>query len=425
MREVPAASRRDRWARVSASAAFAVQGLSFAAVISQVTAFRDKFGMDETQLTVTLATLPIIAGLGSVLAGVLAPRMGSAWVLRLATAGEAVLAAVVGLVDFEVGYYAAVVAFGLLIGAVDASMNMQGTAVQRRYGRSILASCHAWWSVAGIVAAAGAIWAGDRGVGLAQYLGAAGVVGLVIAVAAGPGLLSRSEEAQQPAAEAAAGVARVHDVRRRGLVVTGVGVALMVMFIGDSAATSYGTVFLTEALDSTGGRVQAGLFAYLVLQLLGRIFADRIIGAVGAARTLVLGALVAAAGFGLVVYSPQWSVAVAGFGLMGLGLSVVVPLTFSAADGLDPAGSGAVIAKVNLFNYAGVIVGSAVIGIVAGTDFANLRLAFAVPAVLVALITVLAPAFRVVDRARAAAREVASVRSLDTPDGQLQGRSAR
>jgi MFS family permease len=408
---VLAVSRRDRRARASASAGFAVQGLSFAAVIAQVTAFQDKFDMDETQLTVTLAVLPVVAGVGSVLAGVFAPRVGSAWVLRVATAGEAVLAAVVGLVDPVLAYYAAVVAFGLLVGAVDASMNMQGTAVQRRYGRSILASCHAWWSVAGIVAAAGAIWAGDHGVGLGVYLSAAGALGLVIALAAGPGLLSKAEEAEEPAAEAAAGVTRAHEVARRGLVVTGVGVALMVMFIGDSAATSYGTVFLKEALDSTGGRVQAGLFAYLVLQLLGRVVADRIIGGLGAARTLILGALVATTGFALVVFSPQWSVAVGGFALMGLGLSVVVPLTFSAADGLDPSGSGAVIARVNLFNYAGVVVGSAIIGIVAGTDYASLRPAFAVPAVLVLLITTLAPAFRVVDRARAAAREAAVVRS--------------
>ena len=409
---VVAVSRRDRRARASASAAFAVHGLSFAAVISQVTAFQDKFHMDETQLTVTLAALPIVAGVGSVLAGVLAPRVGSGWVLRIAIAGEAVLAAVVGLVDPVVAYYAAVVLFGLLVGAVDASMNMQGTAVQRRYGRSILASCHAWWSVAAIVATAGAIYASDRGVPLAPYLGAAGAVGLVVALAAASGLLSKAEEAEEPAAEAAAGVAQVHEVRRRGLVVAGVGVALMVMFIGDSAATSYGTVFMSEALDSTGGRVQAGLFAYLTLQLLGRVVADRIIGGIGAARTLVLGALAAAAGFALLVITPQWSVAVAGFALMGLGLSVVVPLTFSAADGLDPAGSGRVIARVNLFNYAGVVVGSAIIGVAAGTDYQNLQAAFAVPAVLVLLVTALAPAFRVVDRSRAAAREARDRGSL-------------
>ena len=145
---------RDRRARVSVSAAFAVQGLSFASVISQVPVFRDKFGLDETQLTITLAAVPVVAGVGSVLAGVLAPRIGSAPVLRVATVGVAAMAAVTGLIDQLSLFYVAVALFGLFIGAVDASMNAQGAAVQRRYGRSLLASCHAWWSVAGIAAPA-------------------------------------------------------------------------------------------------------------------------------------------------------------------------------------------------------------------------------------------------------------------------------
>ncbi|HEY7223519.1 MAG TPA: MFS transporter [Micromonosporaceae bacterium] len=402
---------------MSASAGFAVQGLSFAAVIAQVPAFRDKYHMDDTQLTLTLAVLPIIAGVGSVLAGVLAPRIGSAWVLRVATATEAVLVAVIGAVDQVVAYYVVVCVFGMLIGAVDASMNMQGTAVQRRYGRSILASCHAWWSVAGIAAAAGAIWFADHGVTLAAALAAAGAAGLVVALAGAPGLLSKAQEAEEPAAEAAAGLTQVHRVSHRARVVTLVGIALMVMFIGDSAATSYGTVFMEDALGTTGGLIRAGLFAYLSLQLVGRIVADRVIGARGATGTLVVGAVVATLGFAVVAVSGAWGVAVAGFALMGLGLSVVVPLTFSAADGLDPAGSGAVIARVNLFNYAGVIIGSAAIGVVGGIggaggeDYPHLRLAFAIPAILVLLITALAPAFRVVDRSRAAAHEAASARA--------------
>ena len=406
MSDVSVVSRRDRRARISASAAFAVQGLSFSAVIAQVTAFRDKYDFSEGQLTLTLAAVPIVAGVGSVLAGILAPRVGSAWVLRVATVAEALLAAVVGADGPEVAYYLSIGVLGVMVGAVDATMNMQGTAVQRRYGRSILASCHAWWSVAGIVAAASAIWAGDHGVTLTPYLAAVGALGVVVALVGAPGLLSKAEEAEEPAAEVAAGVAQAHQASRRGLVVAGVGTALMVMYIGDSAATSYGTVFMEDALDSTGGRIQAGLFAYLLLQLVGRVFADRVIGAIGASRTMLTGALVGVAGFALIVFSSQWTVAVGGFALMGLGLSVVVPLTFSAADALDPAGTGTVIAKVNLFNYAGVIVGAGVIGVVAGEDYANLRPAFAVPAVLVLLITTLAPVFRVVDRARAAARQV-------------------
>jgi hypothetical protein len=191
-------------------------------------------------------------------------------------------------------------------------------------------------------------------------------------------------------------------VTHRRLIITLAGVALMTMFIGDSAATSYGTTFMTHALHSTGGRVQVGLFAYLVCQLLGRIVADRIIGALGADRGC------RRADRGRRVYpgrlGPQWTYAAVGFALMGLGPSVVVPLTFSAADGLDPAGTGVIIARVNLFNYAGVIIGARVIGTVAGFAYAQLRLAFAIPAVVVLLITMLAPAFRVVDAARAAAQ---------------------
>ncbi len=218
-------SRLDRRARVCASAGFAVQGLSFAAVISQVQVLRDKFGLDDTQLTVTLAAVPIIAGVGSVLAGVFAPRVGSGPVLRVAALGVAVMTAATGFADQIALFYAAVALFGLFLGAVDASMNMQGTAVQRRYGRSILASCHAWWSIAGIAAAAAALLAADR-IPQREFLAGAAAVGVVISLIAGPGLLKKAQEAEEPAAEAAAGVAPV--VARRGWTVAFIGIALMV-----------------------------------------------------------------------------------------------------------------------------------------------------------------------------------------------------
>jgi MFS family permease len=397
----PLVSAQDRWARVCASAFFAVQGLSFAAVISQVTPFRDKFGLDETQLTVTLAAVPVVAGVGSVLAGVLAPKIGSGVVLRVSALGVAGMAAATGFADQVVFFYVAVASFGLFLGAVDASMNMQGTAVQRRYGRSILASCHAWWSIAGIAAALAAIWAADH-LTQRQYLGGAAALGVAISLVAGPGLLKKPHEVE-PAAPARAAKAEGTATARRGWVVAFVGLALMTMFIGDAATTSWSGIFLRDALSASNAVVPSALFAYLVFQFLGRTGADSVIGKIGAVRTVLLGALAAAGGFVVVALAQQWQVAVAGFALVGLGLSVVVPLTFSAADALDPAGTGTVIAKVNLFNYAGVIVGSAIIGIVAGTgdDDDRLRLAFAVPAALVLLIMALAPAFRVVDSARA------------------------
>ena len=106
------------------------------------------------------------------------------------------------------------------------------------------------------------------------------------------------------------------------------------------------------------------------------------------------------ASLAVVVFSPTWQVAVLGFALLGAGVAVVAPLSFSAAariaggEGLEPAVRqarvDAVIARFNQFNYVGALLGSVMTGIV-GQD--SLRVGFAVPMVLVLGIVPLAPAF--------------------------------
>jgi MFS family permease len=402
---------RTRRARVGASAAFAVQGLCFAAVIARVPVLQTRFGLSDGQLTLILGAVPIVAGVGSVLAGFLAPRLGSGTVLRIAGVGVAAATAADGLVDRLTLLYVAVASLGLFLGAVDATMNMQGVVVQRRYGRSILASCHAWWSIAAIAGSAAAIATAnlDRRYSLGGFLTGIAVAGALISLLAGPRLLKKAEEAENPltaAVETAEDTQGPAGVRVKRTVVL-IGIALMVMFIGDSAATSWGPLYLQNAVHAVDRLVPAGLFAYLIFQFLGRTVADAIIGRLGAVGTAILGCLVAAGGFGVVVGVQTVAGAVGGFALIGAGLSVVVPLTFSAADALDPAGTGTVIARVNLFNYAGVVVGSILIGVI--VDAVSYRAAFAVPGVLVLLILALAPAFRVVDAARArSARAIAA-----------------
>jgi MFS family permease len=401
-------NRRTRLARVSASGAFAVQGLAFAAVLARVPELRDRFHLDELQLTLILAVVPVIAGVGSIVAGLLSPRTGSAVLLRVGGLGVCAAMAGVGFANTLPLLFVAVGLFGLFLGSVDATMNMQGVSIQRQYGRSILASCHAWWSVAGIAGALAAAATADR-VTLWGFLGGVAVVGAAISLTAGPRLLKRAEEVQTAPVRLAAAV---HDeapeaIRGAGRIVFLVGLAVMIMFVGDSATTTWSAIFLRDALSATGRLVPMGLAAYLACQLIGRTLADRVIGRFGAVATLISGSVVAAAGFGVVALAQQPATAIGGFALVGVGLSVVVPLSFSAADALDPTGSGSVVARVNLFNYAGVVVGAALIGVIA--DAADLRLAFAVPGVLVLGIVAVAPAFRVIDSARVrAARALAA-----------------
>ncbi len=399
---------RYRWARAGAAGAYSVQGMCFAALLTQVPALQERYAFTNNQLTLVLLAVPLVAGVGTVLAGALAARLGSAVVLRVAGPGVCACLAAVGYAGTRGLLYPAVAGFGLFVGAVDATMNMQGVAVQRRYGRSILASFHGWWSLSGIVGSLYTAAVNRAGLALGPALGIAGLAGLAVALVAGPAMLGRAEERGDrsaagtrravpdppPAAAPRSGLVSVPvpapRVPWRPIILVGLGV--MAMYIAESSTSNWSAVYLHSGLRASTSVAALGLGAYLTCQVLGRALADRAVQRFGASWTVAAGGLIGALGLVAVVAAPVPAAGIAGFAVVGLGLCVVVPQAFSAAGALDPTGSGIAIARVNLFNYAGFIAGAALIGPVA--DLAGLRAAFAVPAALSLAIVALAPAFR-------------------------------
>src|SRR5579859_4411953 len=337
---------RDRRARVAASGAYFVQGMCFSTVLSQVPGLKEKFGLSDDQLTVVLAAVPIVAGLGSVLAGILTPRIGSAPVLR--TGGPLVCAAIatVGLVGTRPQLYVAVAALGLCLGLVDASVNMQGVAVQARYGRSVIASFHGWLSMGGIVGSLAAAGANKIDLSLAAALGIVAAFGAVLALAVGPLLLRRTEEVQPVHHEGPA-----PKIPWAPILV--IGAAVLCMYIADSATFNWSGVYLRDALHSSKSVAALGIFAYTIFQMVGRTGADRLVRAFGPAVAVATGGVVGGIGLLVVVVAPRPAVGLVGFALVGVGLCVVVPQSFSAAGALDPTGSGVAVARINLFNYVG------------------------------------------------------------------------
>src|SRR5581483_830015 len=123
---------RDRQARLSAYAAFAVQGLCFASLVTQVPRLQSDHHLSDDALNLVLLLVPVIAGVGSVLAGVLFTRIGSGWVLRITQPLVCLAIIAIGLTgSSNAALYPAVALFGLFVGAVDAAMNAQAVSVER------------------------------------------------------------------------------------------------------------------------------------------------------------------------------------------------------------------------------------------------------------------------------------------------------
>ena len=106
----------------------------------------------------------------------------------------------------------------------------------------------------------------------------------------------------------------------------------------------------------------------------------------GSGRLVSGGAALAAVGLGLALaFATPW-IAIAGFGLMGLGLAAVIPTLFRAAGSQPGVPSSVGIAAVSTMGYAGGLAGPPIIGTVA--QVATLRGSLAIILVMLAILAI-------------------------------------
>ncbi|GGW77609.1 MFS transporter [Streptomyces lucensis JCM 4490] len=372
--------------RASLAFSFFAQGVTFALLVTRIPAIQDRYGVSDALLPVFLAAVPVLAGAGSVTTEQLVKRVRPSRLLRWSQ--PVVLLALLAVGAGGHGQVAALAlalgAFGLAVGALDASMNMLGVSLQRTYGRSIMLGFHAVYSLGGI-AGASLAWAGAHW-HLALWVSYLPVVVLLLpAVLVGSRWYADGGDAE-PAAEPAG--------RRGGVVFKLLLPLCLVMsfaYIGDSTVSNWSAKYLQDVLGSSEQLATVPYNVYMVTTLVGRAAGDFGVRRFGAVTVVRLGTLVAAGGFAVVATAPGAWAGMLGFTLLGLGLCVLVPQTFAAAGRLFPGSSDAAVARLNIFNYVGFLIGSPLVGALG--DAWSYRGAMLVPMVLVLMTLVHARSF--------------------------------
>ncbi|GAA2424864.1 MFS transporter [Streptomyces coeruleofuscus] len=373
-----------RRGRASLAFSFLVQGVAFALLVTRIPAIQDRYGVSDALLPAFLAAVPILAGVGSVTTERLVKRVRPSLLLRWSQ--PVVLLALLGVGAGErmVELGVALAAFGLAVGVLDASMNMLGVSLQRSYGRSIMLSFHAAYSLGGI-AGASLAWVGAHW-DLALWVSYLPVVAVLLpAMLVGSRWYVDDEAASAVAEKAGEGQVVVFKwLLPLCLVMT-------VAYIGDSTVSNWSAKYLKDVLGSSEQMATVPYNVYMVTTLLGRAIGDLGVRRFGAVSVVRGGALVAACGFAVVAVAPGAWVGMLGFTLLGLGLCVLVPQTFAAAGRLFPGASDAAVARLNVFNYVGFLIGSPLVGALG--DAWSYRGAMVVPMVLVLVTLVYARSF--------------------------------
>jgi MFS family permease len=360
-------------ARLAVLTAFFINGAVVATWASRIPTMQARLGLSDAALGLVLLGLPIGLLTALMLVSRWIAKYGShKVVLALAILSSAMLP-ILAIAPSPIWLFIALFFNGAGLSGMDVAMNEQAVLVERQAGKPMMSSFHAGYSIGGFAGAllsAGLI-AIPFFTPLRHFL-ATTILYVLLAWAAYPSLIATAKRdvVNEP----------VFQIPARPLWI--LGAIALASALGEGASTDWSAVFLTQVLQANPSVAALGYAAFSLTMTAGRIIGDWLTAKLQPSGVIRLGGLVSAAGFILVLFSPDPIFAIIGFALAGFGLSNTIPVLFSVAGNHPDFSPGAAIAGVATIGYVGFLIGPPLIGAI--SELSSLRVAFALVALAAA-----------------------------------------
>jgi MFS family permease len=355
-------------ARRGVTATFFANGLCIGAWAAAIPEIKALFGLSDARLSIVL----LAAGVGGLaampVAGVLPPKIGGTGrALRISGPLTALLLAALPqthLLSPGIGFLAACAfLFGFVNILMDVPMNAHASVVETRWRSAIMSSFHAAWSTGGLVGSAFGSLLIARGAGPAIQLGIEAGIAFAIAVAASLTVGVGDTRA----------ATRVFALPERKLLALSL-IAFLAVFV-EGSVTDWSALYMSSEVGAPSGAAAIGFSGYALMMIVGRLFGDSVVRAVGRTRIILYGAAVLFVGIGLATGPASEPTAVVGFALVGLGVANMVPAAFSASAAAASSPSLGIAMSATMA-YAALLIGPPLFGGIATVS--SLRLAFAI-----------------------------------------------
>lgn len=362
--------------RLATRLSFLVAGFGIACWAPLVPFAKDRLAVNDGTLGALLLCLGVGSVVAMVLTGGLSARYGSRPVIVAGGFGVAVVLPLLTVAATPSSLGAALFLFGAMLGSLDVAMNVHALEVERSAGRPMMSAFHALYSVGGFAGSA-----------VMTILLSAHVPILAAALICVLPMILAMAVARTRLLSTAGGGRGPMFVRPRGIVLV-LALLTAVTFLVEGAVLDWSALLLTGAglVGETGGG--AGFMVFSIAMTAGRFGGDALTVRIGDRAVLRWGGAVAVLGLIVLLLAPAAWVAMAGFLLIGIGASNIVPVLFRGAGRQTAMPSGLAIAAISITGYAGILIGPAGIGAVAQS--VGLPAAFAGLAALMGLVPVCA-----------------------------------
>lgn len=340
---------------------FTIVGIAYGTVMSRIPAIKANTGLDDGSLGLAL----LCVGVGGVIAFALAGWAQVKWSSRLVQniSGFALLLCIplLGVPRSFPGLSVAFFCLGIATGCAQVAMGTQGTLVEKTEGRPRMSGLHAMYSAGGLIGAiSGAVMAGF-GVGPFTHFCLLAAFFLCLYPFASSRLLDdmpQETSAKQPSEE--------HPAKRTGfppLVVILMGLLAACSYTAEGAVGDWGPVLLFDAKGASEQMAALSYAAFSTTMVIARLYGDRLRERMGDYTLMRILAVIATVGMAIAIFSPWPLLCLAGFACMGIGLSAIVPILFSAAGKRKDISPTNGVAIVTSLGFGGLLFAPPCIGL--------------------------------------------------------------
>ena len=370
---------KHRWA---VNAFFFINGIILASWAARLPYFQEVLGIGHQEIGWILLAHALGAFIGMPITGWMIVKYGS----RAITAVSGVLFPVFFLtLPFFDNFYLLLIPFflmGAASGIMDVAMNAQAVLIEEGMGKPIMTMFHALFSIGMVLG--GLLSSLFQGFteSIFVHFGVIGMLSLIGLVFSSFYLFpdNKPEESSDSMFAWPKGP------------IIGLGIIAFCCMMGEGAMADWSAIYMDDIMTVTEQFQAFGLIAFASMMTFGRLFGDQGRERFGDRAMLVYGAIISLVGMLFILTTVNMYFVIAGFALVGLGLSNIVPIVYSLAGSYPGLNPGVGIAMSTTIGYTGFMFGPPIIGFLA--DSFNLRIALLFLALLFCLMFILVMGYR-------------------------------
>lgn len=354
-----------RW-RAAIFSIFVVDGLVIGALFSRMPAIREELSGSTSTIGIVLFFMSIGSTTGLVLSPIFLKKFGAKVSLTMLTAALGLTLFIIGTLSSVfasmIGICIVGILEGIALGASDVQINVEGTLIEKRMGRSLLPFLHAGFSIGSVLGSTIGSLSEAIHLNMMTHLGIVAIIIISVAIFIYPRIPAKDFQRVEgkPATEARGFSLKTY---KNGALLL-IGIMLLGIAIAEGGANDWLGIAMVDGHHESKSNGALLLTLLLTVITLVRLFGSKLIDKFGNIVVIRVTMVIAVIGLAIFILGNNWFFYITGAVLWGIGVSLGFPICMSLAAA-GSSDSAARVTAVSIIGYLAFLGGPPTLGFIA------------------------------------------------------------